>query len=104
MLHTWQMITSFNSTQGKAVPRFHPSSSSEEKKDSLELILCLLNQASIFFFLLDPTKDLPLVAQRVKRLPTMLSSIPGLRRSLGEGNGTLLQYSCLENPMDRGAW
>ena len=22
----------------------------------------------------------------------------------GEGNGTLLQYSCLENPMDRGAW
>ena len=23
---------------------------------------------------------------------------------LGEGNGTLLQYSCLENPMDRGAW
>ena len=26
------------------------------------------------------------------------------RISLGEGNGTLLQYSCLENPMDRGAW
>ena len=24
--------------------------------------------------------------------------------ALGEGNGTLLQYSCLENPMDRGAW
>ena len=24
--------------------------------------------------------------------------------SLGEGNGTLLQYSCLENPMDGGAW
>ena len=30
--------------------------------------------------------------------------IPGLGRSLGEGNGSLLQYSCLENPMDRGAW
>ena len=30
-------------------------------------------------------------------------SIPGLGRSLGEGNGNLLQYSCLENPMDRGA-
>jgi len=28
---------------------------------------------------------------------------PGLRRSPGEGNGNLLQYSCLENPMDRGA-
>ena len=31
-------------------------------------------------------------------------SIPGLRRSPGEGNGTPLQYSCLENPMDGGAW
>ena len=31
-------------------------------------------------------------------------SIPGLGRSLREGNGSPLQYSCLENPMDRGAW
>jgi len=31
-------------------------------------------------------------------------SIPGLGRSLGEGNGNPLQYSCLENPMDEGAW
>ena len=30
--------------------------------------------------------------------------IPGLGRSLGEGNGNPLQYYCLENPMDRGAW
>ena len=30
-------------------------------------------------------------------------SIPRLRRSSGEGNGNSLQYSCLENPMDRGA-
>ena len=30
--------------------------------------------------------------------------IPGLRRSLGGGHGNPLQYSCLENPMDRGAW
>ena len=30
--------------------------------------------------------------------------IPGMGRSPGEGNGTPLQYSCLENPMDRGAW
>ena len=30
--------------------------------------------------------------------------IPGLGRSPGEGNGTPLQYSCLENPMDGGAW
>ena len=32
-----------------------------------------------------------------------LSSIPGWGRSPGEGNGNPLQYSCLENPMDRGA-
>ena len=30
--------------------------------------------------------------------------IPGLGSSPGEGNGNPLQYSCLENPMDRGAW
>ena len=33
-----------------------------------------------------------------------MSSIPGLGRSPGEGNGKPLQYSCLENPMDGGAW
>ena len=33
-----------------------------------------------------------------------LSLIPGLGRSCGEGNGNPLQYSCLENPTDRGAW
>ena len=31
-------------------------------------------------------------------------SIPGLGRSPGDRNGNLLQYSCLENPMDRGDW
>ena len=33
-----------------------------------------------------------------------LASNPGLGRSLGEGNGNPLQYSCLVNSMDRGAW
>ena len=33
-----------------------------------------------------------------------LGLIPGLGRSPGEGNGNPLQYSCLENSMDRGAW
>ena len=33
-----------------------------------------------------------------------LGSIAGSGRSLGEGNGNPLQYSCLENPMDGGAW
>ena len=31
-------------------------------------------------------------------------SVPGLGRSPGEGNDNPLQYSCMENPMDRGAW
>ena len=33
-----------------------------------------------------------------------MGSIPGSGRSLGEGNGNPLQYSCLENPMERGVW
>ena len=33
-----------------------------------------------------------------------LGLIPGLGRSPAEGNGYPLQYSCLKNPMDRGAW
>ena len=33
-----------------------------------------------------------------------VGSIPGLGKSPGEGNGNLLQYSCLDNSMDRGAW
>ena len=33
-----------------------------------------------------------------------LGSVPGSGRSPGEGNGNPLQYSCLENPKDRGAW
>ena len=47
-----------------------------------------------------------LVAQRVKHLPVMQETclIPGSGRSPGEGNGNPLQYSCLENPMERGAW
>ena len=43
----------------------------------------------------------------VKNLPASAgdaSSIPGLGRSPGEGNGNPLQYSCLGNPVDRGAW
>ena len=43
----------------------------------------------------------------VKNLPANVgdaSLIPGSGRSPGEGDGNLLQYSCLENPKDRGAW
>ena len=33
-----------------------------------------------------------------------IGSIPGSGKTPGEGNGNTLQYSCLRNPMDRGAW
>ena len=42
-------------------------------------------------------------ACQCRRLKEM-GSIPGSGRSPGEGHGNSLQYSCLENPMDRGAW
>ena len=47
------------------------------------------------------------MTQTVKNLPANagdLGSIPGLGRSPGQGNDNPLQYSCLENPMNRGAW
>ena len=50
------------------------------------------------------------VALVVKNLPANAGdvidagSIPGLGRSPGGGHGNPLQYSCLENPVDRGAW
>ena len=43
----------------------------------------------------------------VKNLPANVGAvglIPGSERSSGEGSGNLLQYSCLGNPTDRGAW
>ena len=40
----------------------------------------------------------------VKNPPAIQGSIPGPGRSPGEENGNPLQYSCLENSMDRGAW
>ena len=44
----------------------------------------------------------PLAMQKTVCNTVALSSIPGSGRYLGEGNGNLLQYSCLENPKDRG--
>ena len=52
-------------------------------------------------------KALSLVALMVKNSPASAGdtdSIPGLGRSPGGGHGNPLQYSCLENPMDRGIW
>ena len=66
--------------------------------------LLILNINIIYIYMYMRTS---LVAQTVKRLAYNagdLGSIPGSGRSSGEGNGNPLQYSCLENPMDRGAW
>ena len=55
----------------------------------------------------DTFKGASQVAQSVKNLPANSkdsSSIPESGRFPGGGNGNLLQYSCLENPIDRGAW
>ena len=57
--------------------------------------------------MLSSTSGLSLVAQTVNASADNagdLGSIPGSGRSPGEGNGSPLQYSCLQNPMDRGAW
>ena len=45
-------------------------------------------------------KNLPADAGEIKDM----CSTPELGRSPGDGHGNSLQYSCLENPMDRGAW
>ena len=53
-----------------------------------------------------PTHSLPAgsVGKEAACSAEDLGSIPGLERSPGEGNGNPLQYSCLENPLDREAW
>ena len=57
--------------------------------------------------MLSSSKQNRLGGSAVKNLPPNTGdtgSSPGLGRSPGGGNGNPLQYSCLENPMDRGAW
>ena len=53
-------------------------------------------------------KNLPAKKEKKKKESTCnagdMDSIPRLGRSPGEGNGNPLQYSCLENPTDRGDW
>ena len=58
-------------------------------------IIKLINRASLF---------IGLTSKESTCNAADASLIPGLGRSPGEGNGNPLQYSCLENPMDRGAW
>ena len=58
---------------------------------------CLIIQASQVVLVV---KNPPANAGDVRDV----GSIPGSGRSPGKGHGNLLQYSCLESPMDRGAW
>ena len=59
-----------------------------------------------FVIVIDDDKSVFPDGAMVKTLPASAGDvglIPGLGRSAGGGNGNPLQYSCLENPMDRGA-
>ena len=68
-----------------------------------------LTIASLIHFRVMSRKDFP-GSSVVKNLPANAGDtgeaglIPGLGGSLGVGNGNLLQYPCLGNPMDRGSW
>ena len=74
-----------------------------------QIVVIIIEQSSAIernTFLINTTQG----ALVIRNLPASAvdirdtGSIPGLGRSLGEGNGNPLQHSCLENPMDRGAW
>ena len=79
----------------------------ENPKDSIRklLELILISEFSkVTGYKINTQKSLPfLYTNNKKSEKAIKGSIPGLRRSYGEGNGSPLQYSCLENPMDRGA-
>ena len=76
-----------------------------------KIYLAIFKKKTFYFVLryrwLTITIGASLMAQMVKNLPAIweiqIGSL-GSGRSPEEGNGNLLQYSCLENPMDRGAW
>ena len=78
---------------GEGLRRQAPSSYTLSNGQSfVKLIDTILKQGNLAF----------LVAQTVKNLPAMQETWVG--KIPGEGHGNPLQYSCLENPMDRGAW
>ena len=109
-----QTLLSYTSWTG----RFFTTSTTWEAQSPI--IWSLLQK---FLYIFDPFDSFLassrafLVAQRLKHLPAMRSEvkasacnagdlglIPGSGRSPGEGNGNPLQYSCLENPINGGAW
>ena len=81
----------------------------QSRSKCLQLIL-QMQRSSLYRQPLQINQWASQVALEVKSLPLNagdirdLDSIPGLERSPGGEHGNTLQYSCLENPMDRGAW
>ena len=61
---------------------------------------------AFFMLSIKPNRNFPggLVVKNLPANAGDTGSIPGSERSLREGNGNSLQYSCLGNPMDRGDW
>ena len=57
--------------------------------------------SNLIFYLIFPPSS---VSEEASHNAGDLGLIPGSGRFPGEGNGNSLQYSCLEHPMDRGAW
>ena len=104
----------FYSLQVKLFQQFCPS-----MQEQLSICFCC-KHCSVLFSCIYPTLHVrinpfsriifpwaSLVAHWEKNLPSNaggMGSIPKSGRSLGEGNGKPFQYSCLENPVDRGAW
>ena len=82
------------------------------KNNSVGISRALNTKENIFLYLtlevnIPPNYGSSLVAQMVKNLPATAGDpglTPGSGRCPGEGNGYPLQYSCLENSMDRGVW
>ena len=68
----------------------------EEEEKKIYLDLCILRDSQVMLVLKNP----PVNAGDIRNI----GLIPGSGRSPGEGRGNALQYSCLQNPMDRGAW
>ena len=71
-----------------------------------QYFLLLLNMNLLFYSLAKSKWGFPCVADTEESTSNVGDQglIPGSRRSPGEGNNNPLQYSCLEDPMDRGAW
>ena len=100
----FQLLSSVDNTAMKGVYKYH-------FETLLSVLLGPYPKVELLLYLLFFEECCPLqVVLVVKNLPASVgdvrdvSSIPGSGRSPGEGNGHPLQYSCLENPMDRGAW